>query len=309
MVRKYLHKYAKLGLIVVSVCFLAVVAPLFPLSNNYPMVFGKIDFLTTTSKASTSNYQPMIIYMDGKEVDVRKYATDNLFGFDCDFGTVHEGKDVSKLLTIYNPNPETYSVSIENDSDCIQFTPIDSLDIPPHDSIHIMFSLSMKAAKTSMQRGSFTLLLPNHKIQCGYEFWFLSKQRKIEIIHKNRYFTVDGEKERDGSDIPPFILHGRMLADVRSFCKHLGFQATATMNDNFSSVTMFYDGNTFYFQDGNDRIIVNGEVVFCDPIQLVHHGRMCLPIRFLAEYAGYEGMWDPAEEKVTLLWDKLEGEK
>ncbi|MDD4029434.1 MAG: hypothetical protein PHX86_06990 [Caldisericia bacterium] len=25
---------------------------------------------------------------------------------------------------------------------------------------------------------------------------------------------------------------------------------------------------------------------------------------FFAEYAGYEVMWDPAEEKVTLLWDK-----
>jgi hypothetical protein len=275
---------------------------LLPLSNHYPMVSGKTDILTKPSEVSTSTYQPMIIYMDGKEVDVRKYATDNLFGFDCDFGTVHEGKDVSKLLTIYNPNPETYSVSIENDSDCIQFTPIDSLDIPPQRSINIMFTLSMKASKTSMQRSSFTLILPNHEIQCGYEFWFLSKQRKIEIIHKNRYFIVDGEKERDGSDIPPFILHDRLQADLRSFAKHLGF-IVSTTND-FSSVTMFYDDNTFYFQDGNDRIIVNGEVVFCDPIQLVHHGRMCLPVRFLAEYAGYEVMWDPDEEKATLLWDK-----
>jgi hypothetical protein len=287
MIRKYLHKYAKLGLIVSVI--------------SLTLVFGKIDFLTTTSEASTSTYQPMVIYMDGKEMDVRKYTTDNLFGLECHFGTVHEGIDKSKLLTIYNPNPETYSVSIENDSDCIQFTPIDSLDIPPHGSIHIMFSLSMKAAKTSMQRSSFTLILPNHEIHCGYEFWFLTKQRKIEIIHKNRYFIVDGEKERDGADIPPFILHDRMQADLRSFAKHLGF-IVSTTND-FSSVTMFYDGNTFYFQVGNDRIIVNGEVVFCDPIQLVHHGRMCLPIRFLAEYAGYEVMWDPAEEKVTLLWD------
>ncbi len=263
MIRKYLHKYAKLGLIVSVI--------------SLTLVFGKIDFLTTTSKASTSTYQPMVIYMDGKEMDVRKYATDNLFGFDCHLGTVHEGIDKSKLLTIYNPNPETYSVSIENDSDRIQFTPIDSLDIPPHGSIHIMFSLSMKAAKTSMQRGSFTLLLPNHEIHCGYEFWFLTKQRKIEIIHKNAYFIVDGEKERDGADIPPFIHHDRMLADVRSFCNHLGFQACATMNDNFSSVTMFYDDNTFYFQEGNDRIIVNGEVVFCEPIHLVHHGGCVSP--------------------------------
>ena len=33
-------------------------------------------------------------------------------------------------------------------------------------------------------------------------------------------------------------------------------------------------------------------------------GRTVLPLRFLAEYAGYEVMWDPAEEKVTLLWEK-----
>ena len=279
---------------------ISVFLSIFLLLSQSPSVSSNIVYLRSENNASSD--KSVIFYIDGEDVDLEANS------FYSNFGIVHSGKDKSKLLTIHNPTQEERYISIGGTASYIHFTPANSLTIPTEGSINIIFTLSIQSSKASRIRDSFFLQMGNEQFLCNYEFWLQPNQRSIMIKNNDTHYIVDGERVSIG-EIRPFILHDRMLAGVRFFVDHLGFQVWRPMNDNFSSVTMFYDDNTFYFQDGNDRIIVNGEPIYCDPIHLVHHGRMCLPIRFLAEYAGYEVMWDPAEEKVILLWDKLGGEE
>ena len=140
-------------------------------------------------------------------------------------------------------------------------------------------------------------------------YWFQTNCRQITIwknkmsfedidknIKKIRYFSLSR---------PPIIINERMYAEVRFF-QVLGYSIQPHLGKHIS-VTLHIDGNILYLKPFMDTIIINGEPVHIENrLDMIHEGRMYLPLRFLAEYAGSTVTWDPSTEIVTLLYEVKE---
>jgi hypothetical protein len=141
-------------------------------------------------------------------------------------------------------------------------------------------------------------------LKLDVNYWYQSDYRKIVVWKdKTSYESIDANNSQINDIQVPKIINGRMYLEAKFF-PLLGYIFQLHIQKNIAA-TLRIDENTLYFESGKNTVVINGEPVPIDnKLDIIHDMRMFLPIRFLAEYAGYEVMWDPAEEKVTLLWDK-----
>jgi surface protein len=103
-------------------------------------------------------------------------------------------------------------------------------------------------------------------------------------------------------DVPPIVLHGRTLVPLRAIVEALGAEVEWLHGEVVISLP---DGTVIFTEIGNDLIVVHRpdntyDFFFVDVPPLLYQDRTMLPVRILAEIAGFEVDWDNDTRSVII---------
>jgi hypothetical protein len=105
-------------------------------------------------------------------------------------------------------------------------------------------------------------------------------------------------------DVPPFIRDGRTFVPLRAIGEALGDDVNWDNDTRTASVT-FPDGTVISMTIGDSDItVIDGDgavsVIENDAAPVIEDGRTMLPVRGLAEAAGFEVDWDGENQNVVI---------
>ena len=280
------------------------------------ILFFGIHYTSSHSPVLSSSYanrdDSVSFFIDGK----RTYPDESLFEstYQWHFGIVQLNETVEKIVRVENHSPRNIDVHVipSTVGNVLTCTPAQKVTIKPNDSKSFLLQLHITKEKWEQELdhatsgwggGGVIIQVYEKEFDFSFSFWCHSEPRTIEIWNRNPDFRINNIIETEYTIYPyPVIQDGRMYVQFPFFHFHLGYEYQYYYSTN--GMTLFMGSNTLYFENGRDNVLVNGIPVHTETLHTIIGGRTVLPLRFLAEYAGYEVMWDPAEEKVTLLWDK-----
>lgn len=110
--------------------------------------------------------------------------------------------------------------------------------------------------------------------------------------------VIDGE-DIDFGHVKPIIVNGRTMLPLRELVEYLGCEvewqppSTIKIKDYDNSITMNVNSNKY--MEGNAAKEM-------DVAPMIVDGHTYVPVRFIAEYFGYEVEWDPASQTVFLYY-------
>ena len=225
--------------------------------------------------------------------------------WDNSFGWITKGEKKVRTLTFINQTNEDISFTcLPESTDEVIVEPAQFI-LKANDTTFCNVILQPQEKNSSDHYSEYINIESSvTHLKLDVNYWYQSDYRKIVVWKdKTSYESIDANNSQINDIQVPKIVNGRMYLEAKFF-PLLGYLFQLHIQKNIAA-TLRIDENTLYFESGKDTVVINGEPVPIDnKLDIIHDMRMYLPIRFLAEYAGYEVMWDPAEEKVTLLWDK-----
>ncbi len=225
--------------------------------------------------------------------------------WDNSFGWITKGEKKVRTLTFINQTNEDISFTcLPESTDEVIVEPAQFV-LKANDTTFCNVILQPQEKKSSDHYSEYINIESSvTHLKLDVNYWYQSDYRKMVVWKdKTSYESIDANNSQINDIQVPKIINGRMYLEAKFF-PLLGYIFQLHIQKNIAA-TLRIDENTLYFESGKDTVVINGELVPIDnKLDIIHDMRMFLPLRFLAEYAGYEVMWDPAEEKVTLLWDK-----
>lgn len=113
-------------------------------------------------------------------------------------------------------------------------------------------------------------------------------------------YTVDGVEAT--MDVAPFISGDRTYMPIRYVAYALGITDANILWDQASqTVTLMKGDKVVQLTVGSTQLLINGAAITMDVAPMnVDPGRVCLPIRFVAQAFGAEVSWDAATQTVTI---------
>jgi len=225
------------------------------------------------------------------------------------FGIVHLDETKEKLLRVTNHSDQDITVYLTSYS-LLSYTPSNKVIISPSQSVYFTIQLLITTEKwtqdwkntaTGWGGSSITIHVNEEETEFSYSYWCQSHTHTIELWERERIYLIDHTTEEECISMPLLNIGGRLYIGFEFYIHNLGY--ICEYHPLTNGMTLFLGDNTLYFENGRDNIIVNGIPVPTEKLKTIIGGRTILPLRFLAEYAGYTVTWDPAEEKVTLLWE------
>lgn len=99
----------------------------------------------------------------------------------------------------------------------------------------------------------------------------------------------------------PYISNGTTMVPVRGVCERLG--AEIGWNAQTSTVTAALDGVNIEIVVGSQIATVNGENQDMKLAPIERHGRVYIPLRFVATALGAEVAWDEDKYRVDIRSD------
>ncbi|MCK5848536.1 MAG: copper amine oxidase N-terminal domain-containing protein, partial [Caldisericia bacterium] len=228
--------------------------------------------------------------------------------WDESFGWFTKGEKKQSTLTFINHSNEDISFTISPKSTEEVFAVPSQFTLKANETSFCNLIFQLKDKEKSNNYYEYVKIHSlEQDLNLQVNYWFQTDFRQITIWkNKENYEDIDKNVKRTlDYFLPPMIINDRMYIAAR-FYQELGYSIQLHFQKNFAA-TLRIDGNTLYFESLSDKIIINGEPVYPENrLDIIHEGRMFLPLRFLAEYAGYTVTWDPSEEKVTLLYEVKE---
>jgi hypothetical protein len=253
-----------------------------------------------------SSQEKIIILFEGEPIKTPRERE----WWDNSFGWITKGEKKLRTLTFINQTNEDISFTcLPESTDEVIVEPAQFV-LKANDTTFCNVILQPQEKNSSDHYSEYIDIESSViHLKLDVNYWYQSDYRKIVVWKdKTSYESIDANNLQINDIQIPKIINGRMYLEAKFF-PLLGYIFQLHIQKNIAA-TLRIDENTLYFESGKDTVVINGEPVPIDnKLDIIHDMRMFLPIRFLAEYAGYEVMWDPAEEKVTLLWDKLEDGK
>jgi len=248
----------------------------------------------------------VIILFEGKPIE------ETMESSKWDFGFFTKSQKKQKVLTFLNPSSEDIPITISTASKETTIHP-SSFVLKSKETLFCTITVEPEYKQESNGYGdSLQIQYLETEREFRFNYWFQTDYRSFTIWKDEIYFYTRDldvtQKKYFPLYMPPIIHNDRMYVEVR-FLQELGYNCQPNLEKDIS-LTLYFDEDVLYFEPSKNRVVINSQPVLMDNVSLlIWDMRMFLPLRFLAEYAGYEVMWDPAEEKVTLLWDKLEDGK
>ncbi|MCK5849193.1 MAG: hypothetical protein KAH01_08370 [Caldisericia bacterium] len=248
-----------------------------------------------------SSQEKVEILFDGKPIK----PSSEVEKWDNSFGWLTKGEKKQRTLTFINHSNEDISFTISPKSTEEVFAVPSQFTLKANETF---FCNLVVQPKDKAVRGNYYEYIKIHSLEedlnVQVNYWFQTDFRQI-TIWKNKKSFEDIDKNVKTTlnfSLPPIIINGRIYVELSFFREMIGYLTQLHYEKNIA-VTLYVDGNTLYFESLSDKIIINGEPVYTENrLDIIHGSRMFLPLRFLAEYAGYNVTWDPSEEKVTLLY-------
>ncbi len=113
-------------------------------------------------------------------------------------------------------------------------------------------------------------------------------------------YTIDGVEYT--MDVAPFISGDRTFMPIRYVAYALGIsEANVLWDDASNTVTLMKGDKIVQVKVGSTQMLVNGAAITMDvaPVNILP-GRVCLPIRFVAQAFGAQVGWDAETQTVTI---------
>jgi len=250
--------------------------------------------------------EEIIILFEGKPIE------ETMESSKWDFGLFTKGQKKQKVLTFLNQTSKDIPINLSTTSKETTIHP-SSFVLKSKETSFCTLTVEPEYKEESNGYGdSLQIRYLETKREFRFNYWFQTDYRSITLWKDEIYFyTKDldvAQKKYFPLYMPPIIHNDRMYVEVR-FLQELGYNCQPNLEKDIS-LTLYFDEDVLYFEPSKNRVVINSQPVLMDNASLlIWDMKMFLPVRFLAEYAGYEVMWDPDEEKVILLWDKLGGEE
>ncbi len=112
-------------------------------------------------------------------------------------------------------------------------------------------------------------------------------------------YTIDGVEYT--MDVAPFISGDRTFMPIRYVAYALGVSEANVLWDGASqTVTLMKGDKIVQIKVGSTQLLVNGAAITMDVAPVNVNGRVCLPIRFVAQAFGATVGWDGATQTVTI---------
>ncbi len=112
-------------------------------------------------------------------------------------------------------------------------------------------------------------------------------------------YTINGVEYT--MDVAPYISGDRTFMPIRYVAYALGINDANILWDGANqTVTLMKGDKVVQLKVGSTTLLINGAAVTMDVAPVNVNGRVCLPIRFVAQAFGAEVGWDGATQQVTI---------
>jgi hypothetical protein len=129
---------------------------------------------------------------------------------------------------------------------------------------------------------------------------------EIVINLDSKYGFINQESKFIGQS---YNSNGRVYVSDNLIFEYLKFERNYNPDIKCMTLVSPIERDTLQFISGKEEVIVNGDPVSVDKLDMIRDMRMHFPIRFIGEFLGYTVTWDGTQNTVTFLWDKLGGEE
>ena len=130
------------------------------------------------------------------------------------------------------------------------------------------------------------------------------------IVSASNEIRIMVEGERLYTDVPPRIINGRTMVPIRAVSEAVGCEVQWNAQDQ-SIVVNLPSGNATlimrinspvafaYIESGSDGSVTE-EILLVESPPVIINGRTLVPLRFIAEFIGFEVGWDPGSQIVYI---------
>jgi len=124
----------------------------------------------------------------------------------------------------------------------------------------------------------------------------LEKDDSIEVIDVD---SIISNGNMFKFDTPPVIKDGRTLVPVRAIAE--GFQSNVTWIQEEQKVVIEKDNTTIELVLGEEKALINGQVIELDTKAMIMNNRTMVPLRFIGEALGVTVQWNPIDRTIEIV--------